>query len=178
MVLQINYDKKFLAKLKSNYFNAKVLYECVKEQSEEIQRKVLAERPFYMTDDMFDMRENRGYKGDRRIYDPNDTYLMDLDNDFPKFLDLVYPEYVKVGIADKRGKNYIPEANAKDLMYEAEKQLVEYGIDIIPDEFGEKETLRKAVRNIKWKDKVLDLVLRLESGDVENYAENINGNAD
>ena len=63
MALQINYDKKFLAKLKSNYFNAKALYECVKEQSEEIQRKVLAEHPFYMTDDMFDIRENRGYKG-------------------------------------------------------------------------------------------------------------------
>lgn len=63
-------------------------------------------------------------------------------------------------------------------MYKAEKQLVEYGIDIIPDEFGEKEILRKAVRDIKWKDKVLDLVLRLESGEVENYAENIKGNAD
>lgn len=49
---------------------------------------------------------------------------------------------------------------------------IEYGIDIIPDEFGEKETLRKAVQMIKYRDKVLDLVLRLESGEVENYAEN------
>ena len=39
------------------------------------------------------------------------------------------------------------------------------------DEFGEKETLRKAVRNIKWRDKVLDLVLRLESDEVESYAD-------
>lgn len=36
----------------------------------------------------------------------------------------------------------------------------------------EKETLRKAVQMIKYRDKVLDLVLRLESGEVENYAEN------
>lgn len=71
-------------------------------------------------------------------------------------------------------KDYIPEANAKDLLHEAEKQLVEYGIDIIPDEFGEKETLRKAVQMIKYRNKVLDLVLRLESGEVENYAENRN----
>ena len=56
-------------------------------------------------------------------------------------------------------------------MYEAEKQLVEYGIDIIHDEFGEKETLRKAVQMIKYRDKVLDLVLRLESEEVENYAD-------
>ena len=39
---------------------------------------------------------------------------------------------------------------------------------------GEKEILRKAVQMIKYRDKVLDLVLRLESEEVENYAENRN----
>ncbi len=57
------------------------------------------------------------------------------------------------------------------LLLEATKQLVEYGIEIIPDEFGEKETLRKAIQHIKWRDKVLDLVLSLESDEVENYAD-------
>ena len=98
--------------------------------------------------------------------------MMDLEKELPRFLDLCYPEYVKAGIADPRGKEYIPEAEEKELFYEAEKQLVEYGIDIIPDEFEEKETLRKAVQMIKYRDKVLDLVLRLESGEIENYAQN------
>jgi hypothetical protein len=172
MLPQIQYDKKFLGKLKSNYFNAKALYECIKENAEEIQRKVLAENEFYETEDVAEMMEKRGGDGKpKRILDPDLTYMMDLDNELPRFIDLCYPEYVKAGIADKRGKNYIPEAEAKDLMHQAEKQLVEYGIDIIPDEFGEKETLRKAVRNIKWRDKVLDLVLRLESDEVESYAD-------
>lgn len=171
MLPQIQYDKKFLGKLKSNYFNAKALYECIKENAEEIQRKVLAENEFYETEDVAEMMEKRGGDGKpKRILDPDLTYMMDLDNELPRFIDLCYPEYVKAGIADKRGKNYIPEAEAKDLMHQAEKQLVEYGIDIIPDEFGEKETFRKAVRNIKWRDKVLDLVLRLESDEVESYA--------
>lgn len=171
MLPQIQYDKKFLGKLKSNYFNAKAVYECIKENAEEIQRKVLAENEFYETEDVAEMMEKRGGDGKpKRILDPDLTYMMDLDNELPRFIDLCYPEYVKAGIADKRGKNYIPEAEAKDLMHQAEKQLVEYGIDIIPDEFGEKETLRKAVRNIKWRDKVLDLVLRLESDEVESYA--------
>ena len=171
MLPQIQYDKKFLGKLKSNYFNAKALYECIKENAEEIQRKVLAENEFYETEDVAEMMEKRGGDGKpKRILDPDLKYMMDLDNELPRFIDLCYPEYVKAGIADKRGKNYIPEAEAKDLMHQAEKQLVEYGIDIIPDEFGEKETLRKAVRNIKWRDKVLDLVLRLESDEVESYA--------
>lgn len=171
MLPQIQYDKKFLGKLKSNYFNAKVLYEMIKENAEEIQRKVLAENEFYETEDVAEMMEKRGGDGNpKRILDPDLTYMMDLDKELPRFIDLCYPEYVKAGIADPRGKEYIPEANAKDLMYEAEKQLVEYGIDIIPDEFGEKETLRKAVQMIKYRDKVLDLVLRLESAEVENYA--------
>lgn len=171
---QIKYDRKLLGKLKSNYFNAKALYECIKEQAEEIQRKVLAENEFYETEDVAEMKEKRG-GGDgapKRILDPDLTYMMDLDAELPRFIDLCYPEYVKAGIADKRGKDYIPEAEAKDLYHEAEKQLVQYAIDIIPDEFGEKETLRKAVQMIKYRDKVLDLLLRLESGEVENYAEN------
>ena len=172
MMPQIKYDKAMLGKMKSNYFNAKALYECIKEQAEEIQRKVLAENPFYIEDEMLELRERRGYDRDKRIYEPDETYLMSED-DFQKYLDLIYPEYVKAGIADKRGRDYIPEAEAKDLMWEAEKQLVEYGIDIMPDEYSEqKETLRKAVRNIKYKDKVLNFVLMLESEEVENYAKN------
>ena len=139
--------------MKSNYFNAKALYETIKANAEEIQRKVLAENEFYETEDIAKRMEKRGGDGKpKRILDPDLTYMMDLDNELPRFIDLCYPEYVKA------------------LMYEAEKQLVEYGIDIIPDEFGEKETLRKAVQMIKYRDKVLDLVLRLESGEVENYA--------
>lgn len=60
MLPQINYDRKFLAKLKSNYFNAKALYETVKENAEEIERKILAENEFYETDDVAKMMEKRG----------------------------------------------------------------------------------------------------------------------
>lgn len=173
MLPRINYDKKFLAKLKSNYFNAKTLYEIVKENAEEIERKILAENEFYETEDVAEMMEKRGGDGKpKRILDPDKTYMMDLDNDFPRFLDLCYPEYVKAGIADPRGKEYCPDAQSRELLFEATKQLVTYGIEIIPDEFEEKETLRQAVRNIKWRDKILDLVLSLESEGIENYAEN------
>ena len=119
--------------------------------------------------------EKRGGDGKpKRILEPSMTYMMDLDNELPRFIDLCYPEYVKAGIADPRGKEYCPDAQSRELLLEATKQLVEYGIEIIPDEFGEKETLRKAVQYIKWRDKVLDLVLRLESEGIENYAEDRN----
>lgn len=173
MLPQIQYDKVLLGKMKSNYFNAKALYETIKANAEEIQKKILAENEFYETEDVAEMMEKRGGDGKpKRILDPDLTYMMDLDNELPRFIDLCYPEYIKAGIADPRGREYCPDAQSRELLLEATKQLVEYGIDIIPDEFGEKETLRKAVQMIKYRDKVLDLVLRLESGEVEIYAEN------
>ena len=173
MLPQIQYDKVLLGKMKSNYFNAKALYETIKANAEEIQKKILAENEFYETEEVAEMMEKRGGDGKpKRILDPDLTYMMDLDNELPRFIDLCYPEYIKAGIADPRGREYCPDAQSRELLLEATKQLVEYGIDIIPDEFGEKETLRKAVQMIKYRDKVLDLVLRLESGEVENYAEN------
>lgn len=169
MLPQIKYDKKLLGKLKSNYFNAKALYETIKQQAEDIDAKVLQENEFYESEEKAEMIQKRGGNGIReRITRPFDTYLME-DTDFQKYLDLIYAEYVKAGIADKRGRGWCPEAEAGDLYRLATKQLVDYGIDIIPDCFGEKETLRKAVMNIKWRDKVLDLVLRLESDGIENY---------
>lgn len=169
MLPQINYDKKLLGKLKSNYFNAKVYYEMVKEQEEEIQRKILAENEFYEAEDVTEMKERRGGSGKtERILEPFDTYMMDLDNEFPRFLDLCYPEYVKAGIADPRGKEWCCDAQPRELYNAARKMLVDYAIELVPyDDI--KETLRKSVQNIKWRDEVLDLILRLESEGIESY---------
>ena len=40
MLPQIQYDKVLIGKMKSNYFNAKALYETIKANAEEIQRKI------------------------------------------------------------------------------------------------------------------------------------------
>ena len=117
MLPQISYDRKLLAKLKSNYFNAKALYETVKENAEEIERKILAENEFYETEDVAEMMEKRGGDGKpKRILEPDMTYMMDLDNELPRFIDLCYPEYVKAGIADPRGKEYCPDAQSRELL--------------------------------------------------------------
>lgn len=97
MLPQIQYDKELLGKLKSNYFNAKALYEAIKANAEEIQRKVLAENEFYETEDIAEMIKKRGGDGKpKRIFDPDLTYMMDLDNEFPRFIDLCYEDYYTV----------------------------------------------------------------------------------
>lgn len=163
MGAQMKYNKKQLAELKNNYFLAKALYETVKEIAEEIQKKILEENEFYETQEIANMMVKREGDGNpKRILNPFNTYMMDMDTDFQKYLDLTYAEYLKAGIADERGRDYIPEARAKEAYYEAEKQLINFAIDIIPAEMSEKESLRKAVKMLKYRDKVLDLVLRLE----------------
>ena len=75
MLPQIQYDKEFLGKLKSNYFNAKALYETIKANAEEIQRKVLAENEFYETEDIAEKmqkdrkstRLNSSHSGESRM---------------------------------------------------------------------------------------------------------------
>lgn len=164
MIPKINYDKKLLGKLKSNYINAKALYETIKANAEEIQRKVLAENEFYKLDELLDdASENK------RILDPDDTYMMDLDVEFKKYMALCYAEYVKAGIDDPRGMEYIPEANAKDVLHETENMLIDYGISLIPDEFKEKNTLYKAKRNIIYREKMLNIVLMLDSDPIKSY---------
>lgn len=160
---KLNYNKKELAALKNNYFMARALYETIKEAAEEIQKKVLAENEFYESEEITEMMVKRGGDGiPKRILDPNHTYMMaDDDTQFQKFLDLIYLEYLKAGIADKRGRGWCPEAEAHDLYCEAEKQLVLYGIDIMPD-IPEKEILRKAIKNYKYKENILDIILKLE----------------
>lgn len=154
-MITLTYDKEQLQKMKQTYFETKALYETIKDAAEEIQKKILTNNKFYAEKELL-----RGEKGGR-ILRPFDTYLMN-GADFEKYLDLCYAEYQDAEIADKRGKDYIPEAEAQNLYWEAEKQLVLYAIDIIPDGMEEKTTLREAVKNIKYKEKVLDLILKLE----------------
>lgn len=168
MLPQIEYDKALLGKLKSNYFNAKVFLEMIQEQEKEIQRKILAENEFYEEAEIVELEAKHGGTGKpKRILKPNNSYMMSED-DFLKFMDLCYPEFVKAGIANPKGKEYCCDNEARELFHEATKQLVEYGISIMPD-VPEKEVLRKAVWNIKWRDRVLDLVLKLESEEIESY---------
>ena len=59
-------------------------------------------------------------------------------------------------------KEYIPEAVARDTRLDAEKALIQLAIDILPD-IPEKETLRKATTHWKYREQILDLILRLDA---------------
>lgn len=160
--MKVNYNKQELKALKETYFTARALFETIRDTAEEIQKNILARHPFFEEAEKSAVFESKGRGNkDTRILKPFDSYLMS-EADFNKYLDLCYAEYEKSGIADKRGREYLPEAESRELYKMSEKLLVEYGIDIIPDEMAEKETLKNAIKITKYRDKVLELVLSLE----------------
>ena len=137
------------------YFMAKALEETIKETAEEIQREILLKNVYVV---MPEFAEKRGVS--ERITEPHNTYLMDDEIFQNDFLEKCYPEYIKAGIADKRGKEWLPEADAKDARIEAEKILLEIAIDVLPDELIEEKTvLRKATLNWKYREQILNLIL-------------------
>lgn len=154
--MKLNYNKNTLAELKQNYFATKALYEIIDEKAKRIQEGILLSHSFYADKESGEVK---------RILRPFDTYLMS-ETDFDLYLVLVYAEYQKAGIADKRGKDYMAGCCERDLYNEAEKRLINYAIEIIPESNAKgkeyKNTLREAEKNIKYKDKVLDLILSLE----------------
>ena len=154
-----SYNKQELKVLKEVYFTAKALFETIRDTAEEIQKNILVEHPFFEEAEKTAMFESKG-RGNRdtRILKPFDSYLMS-EADFNKYLDLCYAEYQKAGIDDKRGREYLPEAESRELYKESERLLVEYGIDIIPDGMAEKEALRTGIKITKYRNRVLELVL-------------------
>ena len=64
--------------------------ETVKEQAEEIEKKILLEYEFYESEEIAKMKKSRGGNGSpKRILEPFNTFLME-ESDFNRYLDLAY----------------------------------------------------------------------------------------
>ena len=139
------------------YLIARATEETIKGIVQDIQKKILANGEYMV------MPEFKNRKGTpERITEPKHTYLMDEEIFINDFLEKCYAEYQKAGIADSRGKEYIPEAVAHDTRKQAENELLRLAIDIIPNDLTGKETLKKAVNHWKYREQILDLILKLE----------------
>lgn len=141
---------------RETYLTAKAAEEAIKEIAEDIQRKILAENVYTVSPEF---QNRRGIM--KRITEPKHTYLMNDEIFSNDFLEKCYAEYQKAGIADSRGKDYMPEAIVRDARLDAEKALIELAIDILPD-IPEKEMLRNATTHWKYREQILDLILRLD----------------
>lgn len=166
MNTELKYDKKFLARLKNNYFMARAMYETVKEMAEEIEKNILATHEFYESEEWTERMTRRGGNGVRkRILEPFDSYLMN-EADYQEYLDLCYEQYKVYGIDDPRGREWCPDAQSRALYKETERELIDYAISILPKEMT--SDLKQAARIVKYREQMLDIILKLECQNGEN----------
>lgn len=154
-----------IADLQATYYIAKAAEETINEIDEEIKRKVLAENEYYITGELWELTLKRDPNAERRITDPKADYKMFSDTDTAQqndYLDKLYAEYLKAGIADERGRGWIPSAKVRDVRHEAEKALINIVIDLFKNTEYE-ELFRRAAQHWKYREQLLELILKLKA---------------
>ena len=147
--------------LQAAYYIARATEQTINEIDEEIQRKVLSENEYYISDELWELMLKRGINpADRRITEPKNSYKMG-EEEMKDFVKKLYPEYLRAGIADDRGEGYIPSARAREAKGEAEKALINIVIDLFKNTEYE-ELFKKAAQHWKYREQLLDLILKLK----------------
>lgn len=151
--------------LQETYLIAKAMEEAIEEQDKEIKRKVLAENEYYINGELWELTKKRHPDAERRITDPRDDYKMFSDTDTTQqndYLDKLYTEYLKAGIADKRGKGWIPSAEAHNIRHKAENALLDIVIELFTGTEYE-DAIRQATRHWKYREQLLDITMKLKA---------------
>jgi len=149
------YDKVKLRKLKTNYYTALSVEKAVIEKVKQIKNNVLLQNEFF--------KDAENEEGTDRILNSNIDFLMSED-DFIKYIKLVYEVEKENNIASPEGYETTAEWQYIEARKNAENQLINYGIDIMPANYqSEKETLRKNINTYKIRDGLLDGILKLET---------------
>ena len=144
------------------YLAAKTIEETVIDKAKEIQRQVLTEHEYYVSEAKA-AEINEAAREDiqeiERITDEFDTYLMSAE-DAQDYYNRCYECYVKAGIADERGALYCPEAVPKNNRFAAEKKVLDI-MEKITADFFEPQDFKYAKCNIKYKEQLLKIAVDL-----------------
>lgn len=153
--------------LKTRFILAKTYWECVKDVANEIETEILKTHEFYQCEEMAKLDIRFGGNGKpTRIFDPHEAYQIGPETEaFKRYLELCYDGYKDFEIDDPRGVGYCPDNQARDEYYAAEKALIDYAIDNIPDQQEDqridKAVIRQAMRNMKYKEQFLETILKM-----------------
>lgn len=157
--LMENFNKNFMDKkeqyleMVSDYYITKGIYETLLEIEKEVREKVLEENAFYPSERMIKELEAEN----ERLTIDNDYFMSEEDLD--KYLDLCFIEYKKLGVENKKGKNYIIYAEEKEKMKRTENNLIDFIIGIVPLEL--QKLFNKYKFHWKYREQLLNLALEL-----------------
>lgn len=146
------------------YELAKLNLDIVQETAKNIEEDVLNKNFFYIDPTMKEIMEYRGVALNDRITRADDACMI-REEQKQLFYELCYVGYKKAGIADRRGVGYCPDNEARETLYTAESEMINYAIQILPQNYNgfvfDKGELRKGIRNIIYKEKFINLIMMM-----------------
>lgn len=152
--------KKEITELQNAYMALYALNECVKEQFEEADRKVLSEYAFFMEAEGRD-----GRPAGSRALTNSDAWRLS-ESDFDKYQVLCLTEYIKRGLTKDDG-TYTEETDTNNQLLKLKDQIIDFSLELLPDG-EEKKTLKRACSvgegyNYKTWSSVFDLFMKLRA---------------
>ena len=145
------------------YELAKLYYDLVKDVIREIQTQVLTSHEFYEDmskwDEVRKVRPDRVPEKARRITDPGNAGFLSAE-DYNIYLDECYELYKIEGIDDPRGKEYCADNNARNMYYEAEKNMIDYYLAVFMPDDQKRAEIKRGIRNIKFKERLIQMILK------------------
>lgn len=135
--------KKEIKKYQDLYLIAKAEYETIRDINKENQLRVLKENIF--TDD----------EGER----VTERDFLIAENQFDKYLELVFIENTKSGI-NAESKDIVPYYKAQKIMWDIEKELFRLQLESIPEYL--RSDIAEAQKHWKHGEECLNLIMKLD----------------
>ena len=148
-------NNKRLVQLQNNVIVLKAKVKAIEELTEKIEQKILDENIYLISSG-----NRRFFKLEgKRITKPSNIYLMDREEFENDYLEKCYFEFKKAGIADARGKEWVPGSKERKSLKNAEDELLDFVINSLPSEIACE--LSEVKNHWEFREKMIDLTLKL-----------------
>lgn len=159
-----NSHKAEIIDLQAEYLLKQIENEMIQERFKKCHNRVLDEYPFYAERECTRSRSGNNIAVGDRILDCADEWLMS-ESDFDEYQKRCLPLYVADGLTDAEGV-YTEAGNTENQLRELKERLILIGVEILPDDFPNKNLLVDAInyktcKAYETREKIFELVMQL-----------------
>lgn len=157
--------KTEIIELKNQYLIKQIQNEMVQKRFNDIRNKVL-EAGLYCAESTHDERRNgKVIKAGDRIINYCDDFLLS-DKDFDEYQSICAKEFYKAGLTDASGC-YTKDTDTKNQLNEIKDKLISLSVEILPEDFPDKEILENAIKfkcpnSFEIREKLFGLIMQLK----------------
>lgn len=150
--------------LQAEYLLKQIENEMIQERFKNCHNRVLSEHPYYAERECVRSKSGNNIAVGDRILDCADEWLMS-ESAFEEYQKHCLRLYVAEGLTDDEGR-YTEEGNTENQLRELKEELILLGVEILPDDFPNKNLLIDAIqykgyKSYETREKIFELVMQL-----------------